>query len=58
MMHDEMMQGGGWMMGGMMLVMLLIVVFLIAGIVYFVKGTQAHNRNATGTTEGTHHDRK
>lgn len=47
---------GGRMMGAMMLVMLLIVVFLIASIVYFVKCTQAHNRNATGMTKETRHD--
>lgn len=50
MMNGEMMHGGGWMMAGMMVLMLLVVAFLIAGIVYFVKGAQSHSRSSAGTS--------
>ena len=40
MMNGAMHPGAGWMMGGMGMIALLVVVFLIAGIVYFVRGSR------------------
>lgn len=41
MMNDGMMDGTGWGMGlGMGLFGLLVIVFLVAGIVFFVRGSR------------------